>query len=275
MEVLPSSVLDLSASVPVKASFAGLIESEKPFVLPKQVTPTYELLFVREGVLHTTVDDSPIDVTAGQTLVLRPGETCAGGRPSKDRLRFYFVHFAVKKANHKAKLMQLPRLCSVARPERLTALFRLLLDDQMDQTLECLPAQFLLAQVLAEVAVNETLIPLQTDAASVIMERGKTYIRRNFTSPITTASVAQALDVNPSYFGKAFRKAAGYSATEFIAITRFHVACSALSETDNSIKQISRDCGFEDAAYFSRVFRKRMGMTPREYRRLHGKVYAW
>ena len=39
-----------------------------------------------------------------------------------------------------------------------------------------------------------------------------------------------------------------------------------LSQTDNSIQSIAWDAGFEDAAYFAKLFRRQYGMTPREWR---------
>lgn len=244
MTTVSESVLALPETATTKASFAGLIDIDKPFQHPDQTSETHELMFVREGTLHLRVNGDMFDLEAGQALILLPGDDYGGTWPTCGRLRFYFVHFSVARAGGRSRQVSLPRTCDVARPERLTALFRLLLDDQMDKTLHCLPAQFLLSQILAELADRETLQPLHTDAADTIAERGKAFIRRNFTQPITTSTVAAALDMNPSYFGKAFCRAAGYSVTEFIARTRFYVACSMLSETDSSINQIARECGF-------------------------------
>ena len=56
------------------------------------------------------------------------------------------------------------------------------------------------------------------------------------------------------------------SPVEYIAQQRISRACHLLQNTDNSIAQIANTCGYPDFSYFTRVFRKRLGMTPSEYR---------
>jgi AraC-like DNA-binding protein len=54
---------------------------------------------------------------------------------------------------------------------------------------------------------------------------------------------------------------------EYLLRYRIEKARGLLCSTGQSIKEVSRDCGFRSESYFSKVFRERVGTSPREYRR--------
>lgn len=58
----------------------------------------------------------------------------------------------------------------------------------------------------------------------------------------------------------------GVSPLQYVLHLRINYACRELQETRRGITEIAYDSGFEDSNYFSRTFRKFIGMTPREYR---------
>jgi AraC-like DNA-binding protein len=65
------------------------------------------------------------------------------------------------------------------------------------------------------------------------------------------------------------RTKTGWSFTELLTRLRVDRACQLLVRTDAPLAQIALECGFGDQSYFTRVFRKRIGRTPRDYR--HGR----
>ena len=67
-------------------------------------------------------------------------------------------------------------------------------------------------------------------------------------------------------FRSAFRQHTGVSPNEYIIGQRISAACQLLSQTDKSVSAIAADVGYPDQYYFSRLFRKKMGMPPLKYR---------
>ena len=67
-------------------------------------------------------------------------------------------------------------------------------------------------------------------------------------------------------FRSAFRQHTGVSPSEYIIGQRISAACRLLSQTDKSVSAIAADVGYADQYYFSRLFRKKMGMPPLKYR---------
>ena len=63
-----------------------------------------------------------------------------------------------------------------------------------------------------------------------------------------------------------FRHCEGVSPAEYIFAYRMRRAASLLVRSDEAVKQVSRDCGFDDPNYFTKAFRKRYGASPTEFR---------
>lgn len=74
---------------------------------------------------------------------------------------------------------------------------------------------------------------------------------------------------NSKYVSRKFREETGMSFSDYLQSCRIHHACNRLKETDRSIQEIATSIGYRDALYFSKVFRKQMGMSPSEYRKQH------
>jgi AraC-like DNA-binding protein len=121
--------------------------------------------------------------------------------------------------------------------------------------------------VLRHLSTTE-LIPVQCGRA---VDARAERLRVQLTTPRSTryaaprAAAASALSV--SQMNRLFRRAYGTSACQFWNQQRFGRVCAALAHSDLPVRDIARDCGFEDQAYFSRWFRSRSGVAPREYRR--------
>ena len=80
------------------------------------------------------------------------------------------------------------------------------------------------------------------------------------------SELAEWYNMSEGHFIRQFRSYTGYTPLEYRARKRIENAKSLLSGTDISITDISSTLGFDDPLYFSRVFKKNTGMSPREYR---------
>ena len=94
------------------------------------------------------------------------------------------------------------------------------------------------------------------------------YINEHYMNPMTTADVAQAVGFSPNYLSRKFRAAAGIGLHEYLVYARLHHAALELISTRDSITTIALRCGFSDSNYFKDSFKKKYGVTPREYRKM-------
>src|SRR2546426_363547 len=91
-------------------------------------------------------------------------------------------------------------------------------------------------------------------------------LEAEFRAPPSLADLANARGVHPAYLCQAFRIAFGMGAGEFVRRVRFEWARDALRVGSAAIADIAFAAGFSDQAHLSRDFRKRAGMSPRQFR---------
>lgn len=101
-------------------------------------------------------------------------------------------------------------------------------------------------------------------------ERAVDYIKKNyFFYNLSVESIAEILNINRSYLYMIFKDTCGLSPKEYLTDFRIKQACTLLIQSRISITSVSYSVGYEDNMYFSKVFRKVMGMTPSKYRELY------
>lgn len=100
-----------------------------------------------------------------------------------------------------------------------------------------------------------------------LIVRFERLVRDRFKDRLKLTAYANALAVSPSHLSRSCRQTTGVSASRFIESVLFKEACSQLAYTRLPIQKIGYDLGFDDAAYFSRAFRKHTGMSPGSYRK--------
>lgn len=91
-------------------------------------------------------------------------------------------------------------------------------------------------------------------------------INREYYRRIPLQELADAAYCTPGYLCRLFKKRTGMGLTDYIKQVRIKRACYYLHATDLSLTQIAQECGFNQASYFTKVFKKYMNMTPSEYR---------
>ncbi len=93
------------------------------------------------------------------------------------------------------------------------------------------------------------------------------YVENHYTEKITIADIAKEAGMSQSHFMKYFRNRMGISFVSYLNEYRLTMASRLLAASDSSILNIASEAGFENLSYFNRLFKKRFGMTPRDYRR--------
>lgn len=94
------------------------------------------------------------------------------------------------------------------------------------------------------------------------------YIARHYREPITAADIAGAASISRSEAGRCFKTYLGCSPVQALLRHRLQVARGLLQDRTLTVEEISAACGFSDASYFTRQFRKTYGMPPRQLRNL-------
>jgi len=92
------------------------------------------------------------------------------------------------------------------------------------------------------------------------------YIASHMDGDLSLITIADAVHFHPVYLSRIYKEYAGVSLSDYIANQRLSTACQLLRTTQTQISSIAKSTGFTSSNYFSRWFRKRIGLTPQEYR---------
>ncbi|WP_173915581.1 helix-turn-helix domain-containing protein [Halobacillus sp. Marseille-Q1614] len=126
--------------------------------------------------------------------------------------------------------------------------------------------EFMVIQAFLDVMKQKNL----TSRVSPLVHRAKNYIFQNLTEEINLKVIADELKVNPNYLSSVFNKDTGISLTKYINEQRIKEAKDLLRETPYSLMEISIILGYNSQSYFTRVFKKQEGVSPKEFReKLH------
>ena len=98
------------------------------------------------------------------------------------------------------------------------------------------------------------------------VKRMVSFIYGNYAKNITLSEIAASASVSKSECNRCFRKYFGVTPFQFLNEHRLEHASQLLLTTSDPVKSIALSCGFEDASYFIRLFKKTKGMTPTAFR---------
>ncbi|MED1203583.1 AraC family transcriptional regulator [Heyndrickxia acidicola] len=96
----------------------------------------------------------------------------------------------------------------------------------------------------------------------------KKWIDQNYAKPLSLESIAVSLAISRSYMAALFKEVTDLSVMEYVMHCRLNAARYMLEMENKTIFDISVNVGFESVSHFSRYFKKKLGKTPTEYRKL-------
>ena len=93
------------------------------------------------------------------------------------------------------------------------------------------------------------------------------YVQRNYASDITEDLLCEQFSCSKSYFSHGFKKSTGKTFRQYLTDLRIYHAKQLLERSSLTVTQIAFSIGFNDSNYFSNVFKSRVGVSPRKYRK--------
>lgn len=104
---------------------------------------------------------------------------------------------------------------------------------------------------------------------AVYIEEALRCLESGYGQNISIQSIADDLGLDRSYLHRIFKSATGFSLQEYLLDLRIRKACDLLLRTDLPVSVIARSVSYEDTLYFSRLFKKKKGLSPSQYRTGH------
>jgi len=135
---------------------------------------------------------------------------------------------------------------------------------------------FLASQTNIDLAAESMLLYMFSRVTATATEQNKlinTIIEtseEHFSDPeLSLSSIAQDISYNPKYLSHMFKEKMGISYSEYLRTLRIKYAISLFDRGIDSVKNVAFLSGFSDSLYFSTVFKKTVGISPKEYKNSH------
>lgn len=97
------------------------------------------------------------------------------------------------------------------------------------------------------------------------------YVKKHYTEDISLSMLADRVHFSANYLSMQIKKKTGMSYVSYLTLLRTERACKLLVETDRKVADIGTECGYRDSSYFNRIFCRKFGLSPEQYRKVHKK----
>lgn len=228
------------------------------------------LIYCRAGQGWLDTPDGRLAVSGGDLLLLPKGVPHSYGTDAQKPWTLYWVHFDGELvADFLQPLGQGP-LWRIGVQPRLLAEFDALLNlrKQGLNLVHFIHAAHQLQVLLTSLAV----LPARTTLKSgrvLDVDAVQAVMRAHLHGTLNLDELAAQFKLSRFHFAKTYRALTGHAPIqEFIQLKMAH-ACRLLDEGEQGIRQVAEQLGYDDVYYFSRLFRKVVGMAPSHYRALH------
>ena len=92
------------------------------------------------------------------------------------------------------------------------------------------------------------------------------FLNENYMQPISLARISENAYLSPVYISRVFKELMGEAPINYLIRIRLAKACEFMQQQpDISIRTVAASVGYDDAYYFSKLFKKHYGVSPREY----------
>lgn len=114
--------------------------------------------------------------------------------------------------------------------------------------------------------ICDMLVENNVYATENIINQMKLYVERNYEKNLSLELISSLFNMSRSYCSHSFKKTVGVNFVDYINDIRIEKACDLLSSSDRKMYQIARAVGYDNVKYFFRIFKKKKGMTPEQYK---------
>lgn len=112
----------------------------------------------------------------------------------------------------------------------------------------------------------------ESEESVPFVKEAKEYVEEHYTENLTVKEVAGIIGISSGYLSTMFNQSMGQSFVDYLNQLKINHACVYLEQNYLKVYEIAYKVGFQDEKYFTKVFKKIKGITPKEYKNNYGKI---
>ncbi len=270
--ILPQSVCfsftpsELARKLYFYPTWCGHYFCTENYFMKRKTYPPLLIIFIRTGRLHVEYEDQCFDAEKGDVVLL----DCS--KPhyyhAYDGLEFLYMHFDGSNS-HEICQHIIETKGALIREDGNVLIGRLLynmVDFYQNGGIETMFQSSMRIYHVFEYLLKPPVVQPESQTA---VEESIQYIRRNYSESLNINTLAKEASLSPYYYAHSFKEETGFSPMEYVTNTRLEHAKIALVRTQKSIEEIAYDVGYASSSSFINMFTKKVGCSPKQYRKLH------
>lgn len=297
-------VVDLDKSVNVK--MFGKTTQQKGFWIDQKDQPQEAqsissnlLLYITSGSFNILIEDNIYNVSEGDVILI-PSKMTYQPRESNG-CSYYFVHFlattleSAPPSNIDKALLKFSEVTDTGYAynyygKAYNSIINLPIHIKQNNFKSYYPLRNVFdratklnvwsnnyEKLLLDNIIRELLILISTELATPqtsnnTLQKILFYINKNYTQPITLTTLSKKFGFSASYISRLFRSFLGKGTVDYINDLRLNSACEYLISSNHTVGEISNKIGFPNQYYFDRLFKRKYGITPKEFRKSNHKT---
>ncbi|MED0685372.1 AraC family transcriptional regulator [Anoxybacillus ayderensis] len=237
------------------------------FQLSEDTYPHWNLFCIEEGVFEYEVMGQKGEAQFGEIIFCPPHIPLK--RKAVTPLKFHFLRFSFRDIEQyelpvgKIKILDTERLSSTYSHLRSMAFNETELSNRWKA--------HLIYDLLQLYGMENQLLTIdnQPKIKDPVIAKAIEHLHEQAFTHTTIQRIASHCGLSSIQFTRRFQESIGISPSEYLTLLRLRQARTLLLETDYTIDDIANRCGYSNGFYFSRVFSKKMKMSPSSFRKMH------
>lgn len=233
----------------------------------------YQLIYIASGKGYFGFhNNAPTALEAGTMVLYHPQEPQSYTYYGKDTPEIYWLHFTgadIEEIFLEHGLNPAENIFATGTDPDYAQIFeKIILELQLQKEYYEESTALLFRQLLLMVArhIHETMLDKLSISSTEIVQAAS-YFHEHYHENINVEAYIESRYLSTSSFFRKFKLYTGMTPLQYLLDIRLSNAKSLLETTDYSIGEIATLIGYDNALYFSRLFHKHVGMSPREYRK--------
>lgn len=256
-----------------------------PMIHADRTAPFHVAIYLLQGSMEIIEDGIPYRIMPDQVFFLKSGIHHWGNRSFEIGSSWYYAHFycdapsscmeelprgiyydervSLKPSEKDRYFITLPKLINCEEKTQIKRNFEKMIEAHIHGNIP--QTSIRLWQIFLECAQNA-----QDDKVSNgYVEQIQNYVRQHYIDGFTSAQIQEACGLSYKYAGTLFKEVTGQTIKEYQCTLKLRKAEQLLKETNKSITEIAQLTGFSDVFYFSKIFHRKKGWPPGEYRKTY------
>ncbi|MGI6088104.1 MAG: helix-turn-helix domain-containing protein [Kiritimatiellia bacterium] len=237
----------------------------------------FNLVYNIQGSGQAIISDVRHKFPPGTALLVFPGQPRRYEVDVPQKFRWFFIGFMLDRVDELQALRDRILVIDNVSQQLIVDVLQAYItarSGRLDSLERSVRLSLTLWLLLARIASRcSPRIHRQSGAADMgdLIGRVQALVMAQPSKPLSISQIAQKLGISTASFNRRFQHVAGTSPGQYMRTLRLCRGRDLLNTTQLSVKEVADACGFSSPFAFSRAFSKLLGMSPRQYRRKHGK----